>query len=80
MDKILIAILIIGLAFFMVVSSGCSTQPMPNININTTATDDNGVCAGDAKVTIVIDNDKVYIGDEGAINDDDGGQTPTLGL
>lgn len=77
MDKVLIALLVVGLLAFMIVSAGCSTQPMPNITIGGADT-----CppAGGVTLTIINGNDKSYMGDEGAINDDDGGQTPSLGL
>ena len=76
-DKIIVAVLFIGFAFFILVStSGCTTQPMPNINIGSAE----GCAPAELNLTIITNNDKAYLGDDGNINDDDGGQTPSLGL
>ena len=77
MDKVLAALLVIGPAVFFIVASGCSTQPMPNINIGGA---DSCPPSGGVTLTIVNGNDKSLMGDKGVINDDDGGQTPSLGL
>lgn len=70
MDKIIV----ISLLVFLV---GCTSQPMPNITIGGAE----GCPDGDVTLNIFTDIDKVTLGNESAINDDDSGLAqPTLGL
>jgi hypothetical protein len=57
--------------------AGCTTTPPANITIGGTE----GCPDGDITLNIFTDIDKVTLGDESAINDDDAGlSNPTLGL
>ena len=75
-SKILWAFAGVILIGMVVLQYGCTSQPMPNINIGSAEH-----CApSEVNLTIITGNDKALSGDAGNINDDDGGQTPTLGL
>lgn len=73
----LVIILVCGVALF-----GCTTAPVPNINIGGLSPDSDGTCAPqNVNITVINQTDKATIGDGSDINDDDatGAGNPSAG-
>ena len=75
MDKIITLTLALFIGIAGMSSAGCSTQPMPNINIG----GGEGCPPGDVTINLIVDTDKAIVGDEGKLNDSDT-ITPDVGL